>query len=239
MTTPAFLGSSLTTQPHTTQSLFDHTLISITLLALAIVFLATTLAARSRTRRLRTSIASLQLELASAVQREQEAMNNSTTANRSLEERSAELTVRSRRMASALNAARAASLLWVQDTGSIEWEIGAQKLGHSAGLSKHWTFNHWTDLIGDEGLASLIEVCAKSRETNAAEHIKLTIVGAPQWSVRVTLSPEPEVKGAPNLVAGMMGLVPTIEQNLTLTAHHPEVRPLHHPASGQSLAASG
>ncbi len=138
----------------------------------------------------------------------------------SMETRLAELTVRDRRLRQSITAAKACAVRWEVASGTIVWSHGFQEAFRSAGLGRVQDFGSWTDLVGADAARAL----SASAQTRAARgellHACYSLSGLEsQWHVRLTATPDPEVKGEPRTMIGLFGLVPAADSSVA--AHGP------------------
>ncbi|MEZ6235720.1 MAG: hypothetical protein R3B68_16175 [Phycisphaerales bacterium] len=151
-------------------------------------------------------------ELTAALVRERELAHRLSETHAQLETRTGQLTLRERRMRDAVGAAKACALAWDVDSGTFHWELGCAEAFRSAGLPVPTTLAAWADLIGPENAADLARAGADAARENRVLHRRYDLLGqGGVWDIRMTATPEPEVKGKPRVLTGVFGLVPSAD----------------------------
>lgn len=150
-------------------------------------------------------------ELQDAIARERSLFRELEETRANLEVRTSQLTVRERRMRKAVSAAKACAVTWDIDSGEIIWEAGFVELLRSVGLDWDADFTDWSILVG-AAAPTLRSDARRAYDENAVFHRRYDLVDQESvWDVRLTATPDPEVKGDRRTMSGLVGLVPSAD----------------------------
>lgn len=143
-----------------------------------------------------------------ALKREQEVRAQLEAARVELESRSSELTIKGRRLKSALNASLVIACRWGIDTGRVEWEMGYAHAATALGM-RVTEFTDWHQLLDEADVAGLAAACHGAVKSGKTMVFEGKIAGAPHLRMRLSGSAEPEVKGTPAIMVGMFRVMPS------------------------------
>lgn len=122
-----------------------------------------------------------------------------------LEERSASLTARDRRLRTSLVSARAAAVHWEVDTGHLLWDVGLSDLifGLEAMPAKSWS-----ELVGTEQAERLRGAARRAAAQHERLVIEIPLEPKPDLPSLVRIRAEVEVRpGEPIMAFGMIGSI--------------------------------
>ncbi|MDX2114767.1 MAG: hypothetical protein SFZ24_03990 [Planctomycetota bacterium] len=143
-------------------------------------------------------------ELAEAIDRERLLRGELEQARTEVEARSTQLTVRNRRFATALAAARVVALQWDVPTGQVVWELGYGNLAQRLGLEKN-ALRSWSDLLDAQHVEQLRALCERAVSAGVeAVDFEAPIVGQRGVTLRMSAAVEPQVKGESLSMVGML-----------------------------------
>lgn len=115
------------------------------------------------------------------------------------EAHSAQLTLKWRRVLSALQATGGVACRWTAGRDGFDWEVGLMECTQRAGLGMH-PAPDWRSLVGAEA-DRLHEVAARHVAEGTSFDFDAAIAGAPHIELRLRAAPEPAVRGqAPTLI---------------------------------------
>lgn len=152
-------------------------------------------------------IHALNLQLESALSLVEERGRQLSAANKALEQRTAELTLRNFRLATAFRSARTFTVRWIE-SGEVAWTIGVEDALEGT-LDFREAFSRWNQLLAPEQIDELQNAALHASRTGAAFTVNLPIQGVdPEvLKIRIIARPEPEVRGQPRSFVGMGRLV--------------------------------
>lgn len=128
-------------------------------------------------------------------------------ARTQLEDRTAHMTSRARKIDDALSAAGVVACRWEAETGIIDWEIGFAGISRSTMAVLGREFTTWAEVIGIEPGNRLREASHAAAAGNHTLDFQSLIAGS-DFNFRISGSPEPAVAGAPRYMIGMFRLIP-------------------------------
>lgn len=152
-------------------------------------------------------IHALNVQLEAALSLVEERGRQLSAANKALEQRTAELTLRNFRLATAFRSARTFAVHWAE-SGEIAWNIGVEDAFEGT-LKFREAFSSWNQLLAPAQIEQLLQATALASRTGAAFTINLPVQGIDPATlkIRVIARPEPEVRGQPRSFVGMGRLV--------------------------------
>lgn len=128
------------------------------------------------------------------------------SSRQELEERSTQLTVRNRRMASALDATHVVALQWVVESGVVRWDLGFANAVRKLQLPTA-EFANWSNLLSADDAARLARACAHAVEHGGHLTFEATIAGPPSVALRLSAMADPQVRGEPATMTGMFRFI--------------------------------
>lgn len=124
-----------------------------------------------------------------------------------LESRSAQLTLKYRRISDAIAATYVIALQWKVESGEVEWEVGYSSAAHHLNLP-HASFDHWRVFLDASGIEQLKSESRQAIRNNGGRlEFAKKIAGPPDRNIRLSAMAVPEVKGEPASMVGMMRVV--------------------------------
>jgi hypothetical protein len=130
------------------------------------------------------------------------------TARKQLEDRTALMTGRARKIDAALAAAGVVACRWRIDTGEVDWEIGFGGVSRGVRAIVGREFTTWAAIIGQEAAEGLRDAARRAAEHNRTLDFQAHVLGS-EFVLRMSGSPEPAVAGQPREMIGMFRLFPT------------------------------
>jgi len=153
------------------------------------------------------SIQTSNRDLKAALERESSLRHELERARSELEARTAALSQRSRRMNSALVALRGLACEWAVETGRVEWEIGYDQLATELGLPAR-EFRSWDGLLDERDVERLRDLCRRARERPLDPlTFEASMAGSPRHVLRLGARVEPEVRGEPATMVGVVRIM--------------------------------
>lgn len=153
------------------------------------------------------SVQSANEGLKAAIERESVVRRELERARSELEMRTAVLSQRSRRISTALTALRGLACQWVVDTGRVEWEIGYDELATDLNLQAR-EFRSWSNLLDERDVARLRDMCRDAHEhPHEPVTFEATMAGSPRYLLRLGARAEPEVRGEPATMVGVLRIL--------------------------------
>lgn len=149
----------------------------------------------------------LNTQLRAAIENERAAMHELERTRDQLEERSAQMTLHTRRYGEALIAARAVACRWELESGRIVWEIGFADAIEATGGSVSHRLVSWQEVIGDEAAEAMRAASEAAADTGGAVDIELPLTTIPGHSLRMSARPEGRVAGEPRMMVGMFRII--------------------------------
>jgi hypothetical protein len=153
------------------------------------------------------SIQSANTDLKAALERESSLRHELERARSELENRTATLSQRSRRLTTALASLRGLACQWVVETGHIEWEIGYDELATELNLPAR-EFRSWANLLEERDVARLRVMCSEARaQPREPITFEANMAGSSRHQLRLGARVEPEVRGEPAMMVGVLRIL--------------------------------
>ncbi len=122
--------------------------------------------------------------------------------NDRLQDRNSALTVRQRRIETAMTTARSAAVRWDLSTGAIDWETGIVGILGLGGSAQALT--HWSQVLDAETLERLIAIARARAEQGLPISDEVPVAGVPGVrAIRISAAVEPGTQERP-MVVGMV-----------------------------------
>ena len=154
------------------------------------------------------SIHQVNRDLEAALNREREQAKQLGEVRDELEERTAQLSLRSRRMRRAAEAAKVVALQWTIPDADIVWEVGFSEIADQITGSGQSRLTSWRDLIDEDALSIANETWASGAAESRSTDLELPAKGG-RGVIRLSAAPEPPVKGEPRVLTGMFRFMPS------------------------------
>lgn len=153
------------------------------------------------------SVHQVNRDLEAALAREQDQGEQLGRVRDELEERTAQLSLRSRRMRRAAEAAKVVALQWTIPDAEVVWEVGFSEIAPHLGRPSETRLTSWETVLDPPSLQRALEAWTEGAAESRCVDLELPVRGG-RGVLRLSAAPEPPVRGERRVLTGMFRFLP-------------------------------